>query len=108
MEQFHDTLDVWLEANRPSPEIRPELDLGWRIEGQSVFLFEIRPRWDDPSVIDHYSFAKATYVKARNEWKVYWLRASLKWDPYPPLKVVKKLGRFLKEVDDDPHHCFRG
>ena len=34
----------FMQRRRPPPEIRPKLDLGFRIEGQSVELFEIRPR----------------------------------------------------------------
>ena len=28
--------------------------------------------------------AKATYISKTNRWKIYWMRADLKWHAYPP------------------------
>jgi len=28
--------------------------------------------------------AKARYVKIRDVWKIYWMRADCKWHSYPP------------------------
>ena len=42
---------AFLSVRRPPPHIRPELDIGYRLNGQSVELLEIRPQWDNPSVI---------------------------------------------------------
>ena len=53
-------LDGFLAKRRPPPHIRPELDIGYRIDGQSVEIFEIRPQWNDPSVIRQHPKAKAT------------------------------------------------
>ena len=39
----------FMAKRRPPPEIRDKLDLAYRIEGQSVVIFEIRPFWRDPS-----------------------------------------------------------
>ena len=93
---------------RPEEKIRSQLDLGYRIEGQSVFIFEIRPQWDKPEIIRHYDVAKSTYVKIKDHWKIFWLRANLKWDAYPPLPVVKHISQFFDEVQADPAHCFFG
>lgn len=101
-------LDIWLEENRPPVEIRPKLDLGWRIEEQSVFLVEVRPDYMEPVIIRHHDFAKATYSKSANIWKPYWLRASGKWELYKPARTVTKLEDFLEEVNDDPYGCFKG
>lgn len=108
LQHANSIMETWLEANRPPEHIRPELDIGWRLEGQSLFIYEIRPDWKDASIIRNMDFAKATFVKLGNHWKVYWMRADLKWHPYPHLKIAKSLDRFLKEVDDDPHFCFKG
>ena len=39
------TVDAFVQKHRPAPHIRPELDIGFRVSGQSVEIFEIRPRW---------------------------------------------------------------
>lgn len=38
-------MDAFMQQRRPPPQIRPELDLGFHVSGQSVEIFEIRPRW---------------------------------------------------------------
>ncbi|WVM92422.1 hypothetical protein ULG90_23265 [Halopseudomonas pachastrellae] len=42
-------LEAFMKVQRPPAHIRNELDLGYRIEGQSVEIFEVRPQWRDPS-----------------------------------------------------------
>jgi hypothetical protein len=58
-------LENFLERIRPPVEIRNELDMSYRIENQSLFLFEIRPRFDLPTAFIKSDFAKATYIKAK-------------------------------------------
>lgn len=101
-------MDDYIATHRPPEHIRPELDLGWRKEGQSVYLFEIRPQWNNKSVILHHDFAKATWVEAKKQWNIKWLRANGRWEIYQPLEWTGNLQRFLIEVEKDPHHCFKG
>ena len=98
----------FVEKRRPPPHIRPELDLGYRVSGQSVEIFEIRPLWMDPDKKIEEAVAKTTYVKSRGVWKVYWQRRDLKWHRYDPNSVVKSLGEFLAVVDRDEYGCFFG
>ncbi|OLY90758.1 DUF3024 domain-containing protein [Cnuella takakiae] len=101
-------MDVYIAARRPPEHMRAQLDLGWRFDGLSLFIFEIRPQWNDHSVILHHDFAKATWVESKKQWNIYWHRASGKWQVYEPLQWAGNLQRFLLEVTKDPHHCFRG
>lgn len=101
-------MDGFLAKRRPPPHIRPKLDIGYRLNGQSVELFEIRPQWDDPSIIRQYPFAKATYVRTQNLWRVFWKRANLKWHGYEPAATVEAIDEFLAAVDADPYGCFFG
>jgi len=108
----YQTLDVleimedYLERNRPPEHIRKDLDIGYRIDNQSVVLFEIRPDYLNRSTIRELEMAKATFVKSRDCWKVYWMRSS-GWYPYKPAEM-KTLNAFIKEVDSDPYGCFKG
>ena len=58
---------------RPDPEIRNKLDLNYEINEQSVIINEIRPAWNNPQEILSFGYAKATYVKSKNVWKVFWI-----------------------------------
>jgi len=60
-----ETMENYITKVRPRPDIRHKLDLGYEIKDQSVFLHEIRPKWDDPKVIQTHDYAKATFV---NKW----------------------------------------
>lgn len=99
----------YIEDRRPTPNIRPELDFGFRIFGQSVELFEIRPVWRGaPGEKMEHAVAKATYVKVRSVWKVFWQRANLKWHSYEPNPEVNSLEDFLAVVERDEYGCFYG
>lgn len=98
----------FIEQRRPAPHIRKELDLDFRIDGQSIQIFEIRPVWNNPSKKLESPAAKATWIKTQKCWKVFWMRADLKWHGYEPCLHVKTLEEFLKLVDNDPYGCFWG
>jgi hypothetical protein len=100
---------AFVQKHRPAPHIRPQLDLAFRIAGQSVEIYEIRPRWQGNSeeAIEH-PVAKATYVKFWEEWRIYWMRADLKWHRYLPKPEVKAIDKFLSLVGEDKHGCFFG
>ena len=98
----------YVEAHRPDPSVRAKLDLAFRIDKQSFVIYEIRPQWDNPKRKLEYPAAKATYVKSRKLWKLYWMRADLKWHRYPPLPESKSLETILDEIERDPHGCFYG
>ena len=101
-------LKKFLEAKRPPAHIRNQLDFGYRIENQSVELIEIRPEWRDPENKIKVPFAKVTYVKKENLWKIYWQRQDLKWHSYTPVPSVQYFEEFLSVVSEDANACFFG
>lgn len=88
--------------------MRTELDLAYRIDGQSVLVYEIRPTWDKPSEIRESPVAKTSFVSNKNHWKVSWIRGDLKWYPYTPKPIVKTINDFFDLVNHDTHACFFG
>ncbi|MCC5789681.1 MAG: DUF3024 domain-containing protein [Opitutales bacterium] len=108
IERIKALVEEFLERRRPPLEIRDKLDLGYRIEGQSVVLFEVRSRYDNPKEKIEFAVAKATYVRKSNSWKIFWQRADLRWHGYEPHPEVDSLEKFLEVVDKDQYHCFWG
>jgi hypothetical protein len=106
--RIENALDKFLAKRRPPPHICKELDFGYHLAGQTVELLEIRPQWDDPAIIHRRPFAKATYVRAQDCWKVFWMRGSLKWQGYEPNATVASIDEFLAVVDRDQYGCFWG
>lgn len=98
----------YIEKKRPPADIRDEVDLAFKIEGQSVIIFEIRPAWNNPKEKMELPVAKATYVKSQNVWKIYWHRADMKWHGYDPEPEVDTIEDFLKVVEEDKYACFFG
>ncbi len=98
----------FMKKRRPPVEIRDRLDLAYRIEGQSVIIYDIRPFWRDPSHKIEGMVAKATYVRKSHRWKIYWQRADMKWHTYPPHPEAVFFEEFLAVVDGDENGCFWG
>ena len=98
----------FLERRRPPPSIRAKLDIAFRVQGQSIEIFTVRPHWQDNNRIVETSVAKATYNRKKKIWKVFWQRADLKWHSYQPHPEVRTIEDFLAIVDEDQYCCFFG
>jgi hypothetical protein len=101
-------MENYISGVRPVPEKRNQLDLNYEIHEQSVILNEIRPFWNNPKEILTFGYAKATYFKSKNLWRVFWKRADNKWHSSKPKSTVSSLKDFLKLVDQDEYGCFKG
>ncbi|HZE92124.1 MAG TPA: DUF3024 domain-containing protein [Rhizobacter sp.] len=99
---------AFVDRRRPPPHVRTQVDLGFRIAGQSVEIFELRADWRDASLMHEHPVARTTYVKSRKIWKVFWEHADAKWLLYKPAPQVRSLEEFLVLVEDDTHACFFG
>ncbi|MBW8015941.1 MAG: DUF3024 domain-containing protein [Planctomycetes bacterium] len=100
--------DEFVERRRPPVYLRQKIDISFRIDGQSVIIFEITPRWNDPDEKIERTVAKTTFVKSRKIWKIYWQRADLKWHPYEPVRQIDRFEEFLDIVGEDAFGCFWG
>ena len=98
----------FVENMRPPVEIRDQLDIDYKYDKSSIELYEIRPHFEIKDKIIHSSFAKARFIKSRNIWRIYWMRASGKWDPYEPDLEVSYVKDFLEIVNEDKYGCFKG
>ena len=99
---------AFVAKRRPPAHLRDQVDLSFRFDGRSVEIFEIRPRWDDPTERVEEAVAKARYLKSRDMWLIYWQRADLKWHKYEPVPEVSTIDAFLRLVDEDEYACFFG
>ena len=99
---------LFAEKHRAPPHLRHELDFSFRIEGQSVEFFEVRPSWQDKAKKLEHPVAKATYNKTKKTWRVFWRRADGRWHSYPPSPEVATFEEFLDLLGKDEHTCFFG
>ena len=106
--RYQKMVEAYIEKRRPPEHLRHQIDLSFRIQNQSIEIFEIRPGFMDPLKKIENSIAKTTWVSSRQVWRIFWQRADLKWHSYGPLPEVKTLKQFIDEVDADPSGCFFG
>jgi hypothetical protein len=103
-----EVMENYVASIRPPEHIREKVDVSYKIDNQSVILFEARPLFNNPEQKIESFYAKATYVKSTAKWKVYWMRASGDWNVYAPMPEVASLRDFVDLVDEDKYHCFKG
>ena len=106
IEHIESVMSKYIESIRPKAEIRDQLDIAYRIEGQSVIIYEKRRHMDGEPYEN--PIAKATYVGTRKVWKIFWKRADLKWHGYDPKLEVKAIEKFIEQVEKDEYSCFWG
>lgn len=99
----------FIESLRPEEEeIRKQIDYGYSWEKNIAILYSIRPFWQNPNELIQSEFAKIRYTKTTNEWKLYWMRASGKWELYEPHPMANNLQDLLAIIKEDQFHCFFG
>jgi len=107
LEKMQNEMNDFIAKRRPPENIRNQVDLNYKIEKQSIIIFEKRKIFQQEGIVD-VPIAKATFVQKENKWKIYWQRADLKWHLYEPNKEVKTIKTFIKIVDEDKLGCFWG
>ncbi len=73
---------AFIEKRRPKPDIRHLVDIHATLQKQELIVFELRQRYNEPSRMDEHPVAKAKWIDSQNRWKLYWMRADLKWHLY--------------------------
>jgi len=64
---------TYVEFIRPPMLCRDVFDIGYRIHGQRIEIFAIRPGNQQ-----HYPVAKSTYIRTRNFWQLEWRKRDRK------------------------------
>lgn len=93
---------------RSPAHLSHQLRLEYSVKGHEVVLYERRPRWNNPQEWGESPIAKIKYVRAVNEWRLYWMRADLKWHEYDGCSASADLEKLVEEIDADPLACFFG
>ncbi len=99
-------MENYLQRIRPPKEIRKQLDINYRIEKQSVYLFTVRPTPFKGGAYKEYDYAKTTYIKKNDCWNIYWMKGDLKWHSYSPAPTAKTLTEVVKIIEANVNGCF--
>lgn len=79
----------------------------YKIEGQSVIIYEYRKQFQGDGYIDM-EIAKVTYRKTSNDWKLFWMPSDLKWHVYEQDMIHEDIFSVFKCVDEDECCAFWG
>lgn len=90
------------------PDVRSQVQKGFRFDGRSVVLFEMRPALMPPHDWQEEPIAKFTYVKRSQLWRLYCMFRDLEWHAYDPLAESPDLCLLVDEVRADPTGIFGG
>jgi spore coat polysaccharide biosynthesis protein SpsF (cytidylyltransferase family) len=103
-----EVLENYIERVRPPESMRHQMDISYKIENQSVIIYELRPVWNNPKEMQESNVANATFLKSKNRWKVFWIRADSKWHGYKHVPTVSTIQDFVELVEEDKYACFWG
>ena len=99
---------AFLERRRPRAEIRDKLDYRADIVGSDLVIVAVRPAFQEPTRKTDEHIAKLKWVGTRRVWRLFWMRADLKWHSYEPMPEAATVAAGLEEVERDPYGCFFG
>ena len=106
--EIETAVSAFIEQVRPPEHVRHQIDIAYRIQGQSVEIIEVRPYWQDASRKIETPIAKTTYVRTQDCWQIFWHRSNKTWNRYDPKAEVKSLEDFFVVVQADELGCFWG
>lgn len=101
-------LTPFLEKRRPPEPVRDQVDLDYRIEDQTITIFERRALWQSGGETVESPVAKIKYARKHGLWKLYWYMSDMRWHAYEPHPEAESLEEALHIVDADEHGCFWG
>jgi hypothetical protein len=95
-------------STRVPAHLRDQLQHGFRIENNSIELYESRPAFRQPQEWRKLDVAKFKYVASRGHWRLYCQYRDLKWHEYEPKPMARSFDALLREVINDPTGIFWG
>jgi hypothetical protein len=99
-------IENYLSYIRPSEEIRDQLDIGYRIEKQSVIILKLDRIGSEKKKTEN-KIAKVTFVKKERSLESV-LATDLKWHSYKPQPILINLLDFIQLIEKDEYGCFWG
>jgi Protein of unknown function (DUF3024) len=89
-----------------SRHLKDKLRLMYAFKGHEVAIVERGPLWDPHTEWTETLGAKLKFIKTVAKWRLYWMRADMKWHEYPGLPSSSYLDDLVQEIDTDPLACF--
>lgn len=95
-------------AGKIPEHVKDKVKLEFKIRGNNVTLFELRPAFGKPETWVDISVAQFRYNLKDNEWTLYCADRNSKWHMYIDLEPSENFDDLLQEVEEDPTGIFWG
>jgi hypothetical protein len=105
--QVHKVLTAYC-AKRVPAAARSEVRVGYRVDGNTVILYEERPAFRPPHDWKETAVAKFRYAGTQGEWRLYCQHRDLRWHAYQARPASSSFAKLLDEIDADPSGIFWG
>lgn len=107
LKRIEQTVGVFCGKRSPV-HLKDKLCLTYTVKNHEVVIIERRPRWDNQTEWTELPVAKLKFIRTAAKWRLYWMRADMKWHEYPGLSSSNRLSDLVQEIDTDPLACFFG
>jgi hypothetical protein len=90
------------------PQYGKELRLVYEVAGHDVSIWEERSPWHGQGAWTHQGIAKFCYLRSRQTWTLYSMRADLKWHVFEPAAPTNDLDALVAIVAENRSGAFFG
>ena len=94
--------------NKAPEAYRDQLRVGFKFRGNSVTLYEERPRFREPETWVDIVVAQFRYDPHSEQWTLYCADRNSRWHRFDYIEPNKSFKRLLDVVDEDPTGIFWG
>lgn len=95
-------------SKRSRPEGVHRCDITYRVLDNEVWMFERRPRWDNPNEWNEFAFARAQCDMESRMWTLLWQDQNLKWHITGGLPPTRSFERLIDHIDSNESMLFVG
>ncbi len=81
-------------------------DITYRVLDNEVWMFERRPRWDNPHEWNEFAFARARCDMDSRMWTLLWQDQNLKWHETGSLQPTRNFEKLIDHIDEDRSTLF--
>jgi hypothetical protein len=102
-----EAFENFLDPKRPAENLREEIDLDYRIEDSEIIIYEMRPRWHAGKELSEFPIVKISFIKSKNQWRVFWMKSDRKWHASHRYPYVNSVKEFLELIGIHRRFRFR-
>jgi hypothetical protein len=94
--------------NKVPPHVRDQIQVSYKIQNDTITIYESRPHWQKPDVWTERTIAQFRYNTKDKLWTLYNSDRNNRWHKHPATGPAATLDPLLEKLDNDPAGIFWG